>query len=111
MQLAHMPALGASAAERKAAVSCAVVAGIAAADAACCAALGERSSSQNHNDAATLLEEVEPDGAAAAGQLRRLLALKHEAQYGFGEASAQKLQRAQRAARRLLEFAERVVAR
>jgi hypothetical protein len=62
-------------------------------------------------DAQALLEEVEPNGAAAAGQLRRLLALKHEAQYGFGEVSALKLQRARRAARRLLEFAERVVAR
>jgi hypothetical protein len=53
---------GATPAERNAAVSSAVLAGIAAADAACCKALGRASRSQNHKDAQDLLEQVTPGG-------------------------------------------------
>jgi hypothetical protein len=53
-------------AERKAAASSAVLAGIAAADAACCTVLGERSRSQDHRDATRLVRDVAPGGADAA---------------------------------------------
>ncbi len=77
--------------ERKAAASCAVLAGIAAADAACCRALGERSRSQDHRDAVLLVRRVSPGGPDAARALERLLAVKDVAQYGLGDMSRQRL--------------------
>jgi hypothetical protein len=76
LQLAELAGAGSQAAEIKAAVSCAVLAGIAASDAACCKALGRTNRSQNHRDAVELLGQVSPGGAAAAKQLERLLSLK-----------------------------------
>lgn len=100
-----------SAAERKAAASSAVLAGIAASDAACCAALGERSRSADHRDAVALVREVEPGGAEAAKQLRRLLDLKDASQYGFEDIGGQRLLTAVRNAEALVAFAERIVRR
>ena len=97
--------------EKKAAASCAVLAGIASADAACCKALGQRSRSQNHRDAVALVRQVAPGGADAAKQLERLLGLKDQAQYGFEDVGGQKLSAALRQARALLAFAERVLGR
>ncbi len=92
------------------AVSLAVLAGIAAADAACCRALGERSRGQDHHEAEGFLERV-ADGKEAARELRALLDLKDEANYGFFNVSAPELRRALRRARNLLEFADRALAR
>jgi hypothetical protein len=97
--------------ERKAAVSCAVIAGIAASDAACCMTLGERMRSQDHREAVTLLRKVSPGGSDAARSLQRLLGLKDQAQYGFEDVSGQKLDTAVRQARALVAFAADVLAR
>jgi hypothetical protein len=97
--------------ERKAAASCAVLAGIAAADAACCAALRERSRSQNHRDASNLLRAIEPGGKEAAGHFERLINLKDQSQYGFEDLSGEKLTAAVRYATALVAFAESVLQR
>jgi hypothetical protein len=98
-------------AERKAATSCAVLAGIAAADAACCAALGERSRSQDHRDASKLLRSIEPGGPDAARHFERLIGLKDQSQYGFEDLSGEKLTSAVRYATALVAFAEQVLRR
>ena len=90
--------------------SLAVLAGIAASDAASCAALGLRSRGQDHNDAADLLERV-ADSAASVTALRRLLSLKNDAQYGLISVSTKSRNSALRQARKLVDFAEQVVAR
>jgi hypothetical protein len=91
------------------ATSLAVLAGIAASDAACCAALGRRSRSQDHHDAEGLLAEVRTGGAEAARDLRRLLAVKDEAQYGVIHIGAANTKAALRCARRLVQVSERIV--
>jgi hypothetical protein len=95
--------------ERKAAASCAVLAGIAAADAACCKALGARSRSQDHRDAVALVRRVAPGGPDAANQLERLLGWKDQAQYGLGDISRRRLLAALRQGESLVAFAEDVV--
>lgn len=91
------------------AASLAVLAGIAASDAACCAALGRRSRSQDHHDAERLLVEIAAGGRTAANQLKRLLNLKDNAQYGFLHVGGQDLQTLLRQARALVDFAERTL--
>jgi hypothetical protein len=111
LQLADLAGAGSAGPEIKAAISCAVLAGIAASDAACCKALGPTNRSQDHRDAVELLAQVSPGGANAAKHLERLLGLKDESQYGFTELTGQKLQQAVRRARALLTHAEEVVRR
>ena len=111
LTLAELHSEADSGAERKAAASSAVIAGIAASDAACCAALGEYSRSQNHLDAAALLAEISPGGTDAANTLKRLIGLKDQAQYGLDDLSGQKLLAAQRQARKLVDFADTVINR
>lgn len=82
----------------------AVLAGIAAADAACCRALGLRARGPDHRTATELVRRV-PDGEAAALRLRSLLAVKDEAQYGFGWLSESRTRRALRDAGALVAFA------
>jgi hypothetical protein len=89
--------------------SLAVLAGVAASDAACCAALGRRSRSHDHHDAERLLSEIASGGKTAAKQLKRLLDLKDDAQYGFLHVGGQDLQAVLRQAHALLEFAERIL--
>ncbi len=89
------------------AASLAVLAGIAAADAACCHALGMRSRAQDHRSATDLLRRI-AGGEEAAERLRRLLAIKDEAQYGFVPLGATRIRRALRDATALTAFAERV---
>ena len=93
------------------AASLAVLAGIAASDAACCMALGERSRSQNHHDAEALLEQLTPGGAEAAKALRELIDLEDTTHYGFAGVGTDELKRALRRARKLLDFADRVLHR
>jgi hypothetical protein len=111
LDLAGFATATSGAAERKAAASSAVLAGIAASDAACCAALGERSRSADHRDAVALVRQVEPGGPEAAKQLRRLLDLKDASQYGFEDIGGQRLLTAMRNAEALVAFAERIVRR
>lgn len=93
------------------AASLAILAGIAASDAACCHELGERSRSQTHRDAEALLGEIEPAGNSAASNLRQLLDLKDTAHYGLISVTAAELKGAMRRAKKLVDFAERVVRR
>lgn len=111
LDLAEIASANSTPEDRKAAASCAVLAGIAAADAACCKAVGERSRSQNHRDAVALVRQVAPGGADAARQLERLLGLKDQAQYGFEDVGGQTLAAALRRARALVAFAESVLGR
>jgi hypothetical protein len=107
LQVAELPGSGSPAAELKAAISSAVLAGIAAADAACCQRLGHRSRSQDHRDAVSLVRNLAPGGGDAAKRLERLLAMKDESRYGFGDVGAQKHERALRHAGALVAFAAR----
>jgi hypothetical protein len=109
--LAELAGTNSSPADRKAAASCAVIAGIAASDAACCKALGERMRSQDHRDAIDLLRKVSPGGTEAARRLERLLGLKDQAQYGFEDIGGQRLSSAVRHARALVTFAAEVLRR
>lgn len=93
-------------AQRAVAASNAVSAGIAAADAACCWALGEQNVG-GHDGAVVLLGKVH-GATQAANALRRLIDMKGEVQY-VGRTNAADLRRAQRAARTVVDFAERVV--
>lgn len=94
-----------------AAATLAVLAGIAAADAACCKALGRRSRTDDHEQAADLVEQIAGIGDQAAKELRSLIGLKNDAQYGFYSVGAPQLAGALRKARRLVGFAEQTLNR
>jgi hypothetical protein len=94
-----------------AAAALAVLAGIAASDTACCKALGRRSRGQDHRAVIELVEQVEPGGRDASKALRRLLALKDEAHYGFFDVSGADLKTALRQARALVDFGADVLIR
>lgn len=109
LQVAELADPASAPEEVKAAISSAVLAGIAAADAACCQALGERARGQGHLEAASLVEQVAPEGPTAAKALERLLSLKDEAQYGFTDLGGHRLLAALRQARALTAFAGSVL--
>jgi hypothetical protein len=111
LDLAELATTDSTPEDKKAAVSCAVLTGIAAADATCCGSLGRRSRSQTHRDAVPLVRQVVPGGPEAAKQLERLLGLKDQAQYGLEDISGQKLLTARRQAKALVGFAERALGR
>ena len=95
-----------------AAVANAVLGGIAASDAACCAALGRRARDQDHVRAAELLGQVaDPANLRPDQALRRLLGFTDSAHYGMSDLSGQNVQSALRLLRRLISFAESVLAR
>ncbi|MEX1141137.1 MAG: hypothetical protein WD993_10230 [Thermoleophilaceae bacterium] len=94
-----------------AAATLAVLAGIAAADAACCKALGRRSRADDHQEASVLVRQVADVGDQAAKELRALIALKNDAQYGFYTVGGTELTGALRRARRLVDLAELVLTR
>jgi hypothetical protein len=96
LDLAEPATATSGAEEKKAAASCAVLAGIAAADAACCKSLGRRSRPQDHRDAVALVRQIPLGRVDAAKQLERLLALKDQAQYGFEDIGGQRLNAARR---------------
>lgn len=60
-----------------------MLAAIAAADAACCAAFGEHAQGESHHDAPKLVERIADGGRTAAQALKRAVAIKSKAQYGF----------------------------
>jgi hypothetical protein len=98
-----------SGAERSAAVSNAVLAGIAAADTVCCIRLGVHATGGSHHEAVKLLGDVADVGAESAAALSTLLSLKQKAQYGATDPSGSETTRALRAMSRLIEFARMVV--
>jgi hypothetical protein len=93
------------------AASVAILAGVAAADAACCQMLGRRSRSDDHHDAEELLLEIAPGGKSAGSQLRKLIALKDAAHYGFISVTTPQLKQSVRQAQQLVEFAESLLQR
>lgn len=111
LQIAELASRTSAPEEIKAAISSAVLAGIAAADAACCQALGERSRGQDHLEAVRFVKQVAPEGLTAANALERLLSLKDEAQYGFTDLGGQRLLASLRQARALTAFAESTLER
>jgi hypothetical protein len=84
----------------------AVLAGIAAADAACCWVLRERSTGQ-HEEAPALLRKV-AGAKSAANALMRLIDVKTQVQY-IGRANAADLTGAQRQARTVVGFADKLI--
>jgi hypothetical protein len=111
LELAELASEESDATSFNVAAANAAVAGIAAADAACCSALGERSRGEDHRDAIELVAQVSPGGSEAANALRRLLALKNNAEYGLTSLSRANREAALRQARKLVEFAEAVLRR
>lgn len=93
-------------ADRSAAVSNAVLAGIAAADAICCNELGKRSSSSDHDDAIKLLASVPRIGRQAADNLWDMLNIKHKAQYTNQHPTLSETKRVIRAMTSLMNTAE-----
>jgi hypothetical protein len=59
----------------------------------------------------TLVEQIAPDGQSAAKNLRTLVALKNDAQYGFYTVGSGELTKAVRAARKLVDFADTTLRR
>lgn len=89
---------------RSAAVSNAVLAGIAASDSICCRSLGMRSSG-DHGDALILLRKVPGIGTDAATQLHQLLTVKNKAQYATRNPNVAETKKSMRAMRKLLHIA------
>lgn len=92
---------------RSAAVSNAVLAGIAASDVICCTVLGKRSASWDHRQALALLGSVPDIGPDAESRLRILLTVKDKAQYHEDDPSMAAAKRAIRAMNALIALAER----
>lgn len=111
LDLADLAGPTASPADRKAAISSAVLAGIAASDAACCTVLGKRSRSADHRDATRLVSDIADGGPEAARRLARLLDVKHASQYGVEDLNGEQLVAALRQAKALVDWAERLVRR
>lgn len=92
---------------RSAAVSNAVLAGIAASDTICCSVLGKRSASWDHRDALRLLRSVPDVGKQAENRLRLLLAIKDKAQYHREDPNMTDTRRSIRAMEAIIEIAKR----
>ncbi len=83
-----------------------VLAAIAASDAICGIALGKRASGESHTDSITLLSTATVNGKEYAKDLRRLLAVKSNAEYSAEVISADKATSSMKWARRLIEGME-----
>lgn len=90
---------------RSAAVSNAVLAGIAAADSICCRRLGRHAVGDDHQQAMALVEEAGEVGREARRHLETLLAIKHKAQYEEVDPTVTEARKAIRAMRSILELA------
>jgi hypothetical protein len=86
-------------------VTLCVHAGIAASDTICCAELGHYVQGDDHNQAVAELSKVSPDGKELGGDLRALLQMKSQAEYGPIPVTADQRKRAWRRAESLLEAA------
>ena len=90
---------------RSAAVSNAVLAGIAAADLICCRRLGRHAAGDDHQQGLGLVEEAGEVGREARRHLETLLSIKHKAQYEEVDLTVTEARRAIRAMRSILELA------
>ena len=90
---------------RSAAVSNAVLAGIAAADSICCRRLGRHAAGDDHQQAIALVVEAADLGREAKRHLETLLSIKHKAQYEESDPTVTEARRAIRAMRSILELA------
>jgi len=90
---------------RSAAVSNAVLAGIAAADSICCRRLGRHAAGDDHQQGLGLVEEAGEVGREARRHLETLLSIKHKAQYEEVDLTVTEARRAIRAMRSILELA------
>lgn len=90
---------------RSAAVSNAVLAGIAAADSICCRRLGLNAAGDDHQQAVALVEEAGEVGEKARRHLETLLSIKHKAQYENVDPTVTEAKRAARAMRSIIELA------
>lgn len=86
-------------------VTLCVHAGIAASDVICCVALGRYAQGDDHAEAVDLLKRVDN---TAGNDLRRLLNVKNKASYTERRVSNAERERAGRAARALVEAAQRL---
>lgn len=103
--MAELDPLSSDGPTRSAAVSNAVLAGIAAADAICCRRLGRRAAGDDHQQALALLEDTGDVGMEARGQLETLLSIKNKAQYEEVDPTVTEAKRAIRAMRSILVLA------
>lgn len=110
LEMAELAAGGPGDEARNVAAGNAVLAGIAAADAICCSRLGQRPRGQDHREAVNVLNTVNPNGRRYAGDLSTLLAVKDAAHYGDQYITVAKLKATLRAAQRLVEAAEELIA-
>jgi uncharacterized protein (UPF0332 family) len=94
-----------------AATSNAVTSGINAKDAICLKVTGRTGKSDDHNAAVDELSRSGPDGKSVAPILRRLLTLKHKAQYQEISVAASDAKRAIKWAELIYEKAQNVVSR
>jgi len=94
-----------------AATSNAVTSGINAKDVICLKVTGRTGKSDDHNAAVEELSRSGPDGKSVAPTLRRLLTLKHKAQYQEMSVSIADAKRAIKWAELLYEKAQNVVSR
>lgn len=90
---------------RSAAVSNAVLAGIAAADSICCRRLGRHAAGDDHQQSLGLVEEAGEVGREARRHLETLLSIKHKAQYEGVDPTVTEARRAIRAMRSILKLA------
>lgn len=90
---------------RSAAISNAVLAGIAAADSICCRRLGRHAAGDDHQQAVALVEEAGDVGREARRHLETLLSIRHKAQYEDVDPTVSEARRAIRAMRSILELA------
>ena len=88
-----------------AAVSKAVLAGIAAADSICCRRLGRHAAAGDHQQALAVVEEAGDVGRDARRHLERLLSIKHKAHYEDVDPTVSEARRAIRAMRAILQLA------
>jgi hypothetical protein len=90
---------------RSAAVSNAVLAGIAAADSICCRRLGRHAAGDDHQQAIALVQEAGDVGWKARRHLEALVSIKHKAQYEEVNPTVSEARKAIRAMRSILELA------
>lgn len=104
-ELAELDPFASDGPTRSAAVSNAVLAGIAAADAICCRRLGRHAAGNDHQQALDLLDQAGELGMSARKQLATLLSAKNKAQYEQVDPTVTEAKRVMRAMHRILELA------
>jgi hypothetical protein len=104
-ELAELDPFSSDGPTRSAAVSNAVLAGIAAADTICCRRLGRHAASNEHQQALDLLDQAGDLGTSARRDLAIMLSAKNKAQYEQTDPTVTEAERVIRTMRHLLELA------